>query len=74
MTNIAPNNTIQRIITSWSSTLELDQDSGESIVTEQDLDRVILVLSRFSKDPGPIDGDEAQRDSTNPSQHHSVMP
>ena len=40
--------TIRRIVRSWSSTLELDQTSGESIVTQSDLDRLTQVfLHRF---------------------------
>lgn len=47
MANTTPNRMIQRIICSWSRTLELDQVSGESIVTQVDLDRVIRVLSQY---------------------------
>ena len=46
MSNANPNQAIQRILCSWSRTLELDQASGESIVTQTDLDRVIKVLAK----------------------------
>ena len=51
MLNLSPTNsdhTIRRILSAWSHTLELDQASGESIVTKPDLDRVISALSEHS--------------------------
>lgn len=51
MLNMSPTNSdyaIRKILSAWSHTLELDQTSGESIVTETDLDRVIGVLSEYS--------------------------
>jgi hypothetical protein len=48
MTNTPPNHTIQRIMCAWSRSLELEQSCGESIVTQQDLDRVTEVLSRYT--------------------------
>ena len=61
MRNTTSQQTIQRIIRSWSRTLALEQSSGESIVTQQDLDRVVRVLSSYSVNTRPID-------STNPAQ------
>jgi hypothetical protein len=41
-----PDCTIRRILSAWSHTLELDQPSGESIVTQLDLSRLARVLSQ----------------------------
>ena len=46
--NTIPNQAIRKILCSWSRTLELDQTSGESIVTETDLQRLTRVLSDYS--------------------------
>ena len=43
-----PDQTIQRTLRAWSRTLELDQTSGDSIVTQSDLNRLIRVLSEYS--------------------------
>jgi antitoxin component of MazEF toxin-antitoxin module len=45
MSDTIPNHTIQRIMSSWSRTLEIEQSNGESIVTQRDVERVIRVLS-----------------------------
>ena len=47
MPNNNPHQTIGKILFSWSRTLELEQLSGESIVTESDLNRVTRVLSEY---------------------------
>ena len=46
--NTTANQAIRKILCSWSRTLELDQTSGESIVTETDLQRLTRVLSEYS--------------------------
>jgi len=38
---------IRTILTSWSTTLLLDEQSGESNVTELDLDRLASILFRY---------------------------
>lgn len=48
MANTIPDQAIRRILSSWSRTLEIDQTSGESIVTETDLQRLTRVLSDYS--------------------------
>jgi len=47
MPNNNPHQTVEKILCSWSRTLELEQLSGESIVTESDLNRVTRVLSEY---------------------------
>ena len=47
MHNATANPKIQRIVSSWSRTLELDQTSGESVVSETDLQRLTRVLSEY---------------------------
>jgi hypothetical protein len=38
---------IQTILDAWSTKLPLDELSGESIITESDLNRLTTILSRF---------------------------
>ena len=38
---------IQTILDSWSTTLPLDDLTGESIITESDLNRLTKTLSRY---------------------------
>jgi hypothetical protein len=38
---------IQTILDAWSSTLPLDEMTGESIITESDLNRLTTILSRY---------------------------
>jgi len=47
MPNDNPTQTVQKILSSWSRTLELDQLSGEFIVTESDLSRLAGILSQY---------------------------
>lgn len=73
MQNTSSKQAIQRIIRSWSRTLELEQARGESIVTQSDLDRLTGVLShRF--DSNHFD-DSATRvlDSTDTSILHTQI-
>lgn len=41
---------VQKILSNWSKTLELDDLSGESIVTSESLDRLGTILTRYFKE------------------------